>query len=454
MSDFKKDMKIFSCFDGFKFDQDKEKRETLHDIIQENNNIILDCYSHQAYFKEILPNILKVSRSKNYYSRLVKRGFKHKSPFFTILLKAIKEINENKRKIYLPVKVKRFNIYKLPQIELVKTKKVKVEKMIEKKLENLQLQKEKLSKYNDLIKDLLASSTAFNINKFMTPKNISPLDTLNLSSTNNFIKRKFNSTGRIKNLDLSPTTKDESTYYKSDIKCKTLSRNNSYNILNSPIFNKSSINYIYGKCKEEIDHGNKVAENVFRFDKKVSKSIEKKLLKNNKSTDTYKLKKIIEDKGKKKNKYAKLEENNIKLIKKKINEKISDSYAYKNRKEFQESLKNNEKVYAYNLYLDEMNRIYNKMSKRLKIERKKIDKIETLCDDGYKKKEYLKNKIDKYNKRHKEEIKVKNIINNDEFYILNNNNNKEQIGSLLPKLLSLKNNCLHEITVGNFINKK
>ena len=101
-----------------------------------------------------------------------------------------------------------------------------------------------------------------------------------------------------------------------------------------------------------------------------------------------------------------------------------------------------------------MNRIYNKMSKRLKIERKKIDKIETLCDDGYKKKEYLKNKIDKYNKRHKEEIKVKNIINNDEFYILNNNNNKEQIGSLLPKLLSLKNNCLHEITVGNFINKK
>ena len=171
------------------------------------------------------------------------------------------------------------------------------------------------------------------------------------------------------------------------------------------------------------------------------------------STDS--LKKIIEgDKYKNKNKYAKLEENNIKLIKKKLNEKISDFYAYQNRKEFQEILKNNENTQAYNIYLDEMNRINEKMGKRSVIERKRIEKIESLCDDGFKRKEYLKNRIDIFNKRHKEEKKQKNIILNDDFYIMNKNNEKDQIGSLLPKILSLRNNCLHEITVGNFFIKK
>ena len=36
----------------------------------------------------------------------------------------------------------------------------------------------------------------------------------------------------------------------------------------------------------------------------------------------------------------------------------------------------------------------------------------------------------------------------------NRNNDKEQLGTLLPKLLSLRKTCLEEITVGNFLNKK
>ena len=137
-----------------------------------------------------------------------------------------------------------------------------------------------------------------------------------------------------------------------------------------------------------------------------------------------------------------------------MNEKISDFYAYQNRKEFKEILKNSESTHAYNLYLDEMNRINEKMDRRRFVERKRIDKIQTLCDEGFKKKEYLKNKIDKYNKRHKEYNQQDNLIPNDNFYIINRNNDKDQMGTLLPKLLSLRKTCLDEITVGNFLNKK
>ena len=69
-----------------------------------------------------------------------------------------------------------------------------------------------------------------------------------------------------------------STYYKSGIKFNSLTRNNSFNFFNIkslPVVDKSSISYIYDKCKEEIDHGNKVAENVFKYNEKISKSIEK-----------------------------------------------------------------------------------------------------------------------------------------------------------------------------------
>lgn len=446
--EFQKDIMAFSCFDSFNLDDDKENREILDETIKENKEELLDFFSQHEYYKDILPNIVKINKRNNFYEKMVKKGFKHKSPFFQILLKAIQGVSDEKHKIFIPKKVKRLNIYKMPEIELLKIKKNKVDKNSKKKLKNLQIEKEKLLKYTELINKQLASS--FNKNN-KTPKLISPLNTLNLSSTINSSNRQFYSNEKIsKNLELSPSNKDQSTYYKSSIKFKTLSKNKSCMI--SPINSlKNNINYIFDKCQEEIEHGNKVAEKFFKYDKKISESIEKKLNKNNNKT-TERLKKIIEDK--KKNKYAKLEENNIRNIKRKINEKISDFYAFKNRREFKEVLKGGENTHAYNIYMDEMDKINEKMERHRSIERKKIEKIEILCDDEFKKKEYLKNKIDKFIKRHKETEKQKNIIPNDNFYILSRNNEKDQIGKLLPKLLSLRNVCLNEITVGNFLNKK
>ena len=145
------------------------------------------------------------------------------------------------------------------------------------------------------------------------------------------------------------------------IKFNTLTKYNSLNAIISP----RNINYIYDKCMDGIENGNKIASKVLKLNKKIKQNIEKKM----KNIRNFKgLEKIINEKGKKRDKYNQLVENNIKLIKKKINEKISDDYAYKNRKEFQELLKENEKTHIYNLYLDEMNKFIERMNRHRTIE--------------------------------------------------------------------------------------
>ena len=184
---FKKDMKMFNCFKSFNLEDNKEKRESFHETIKENNEQIIDCYSQQ-YFKEILPNILKVNRSNYFYDKLVKRGFKHKSPFFKVLLKAIKDINEKRLKIDIPYREKLLNIYRKPEIELLKIKKKKIDNNTQKKLKNIKINKENLNKYTNLVNEQLASINPLKINQIKTPKILSPLSTLNLNKTNNSFK--------------------------------------------------------------------------------------------------------------------------------------------------------------------------------------------------------------------------------------------------------------------------
>ena len=456
--EIKKDINLPNCFHSFELDDKKDKRETFHDIIQENNDYLLNFFEQQSYYRELMPLIRKSNKGHLFYSKIVRKGFKHKSPFFKAIFKAIEEINKTKNKNLIQNRPKRLNLYKLPQIELLKLKKKKVEQLSAKKLKDVEKRNERYNKYKSMIKDYLASSSSINFNPSKNEqKLISPRDTLNLNNTSNSFNNNINSNKNfIKKLSFSPLSKDLSTFYMSNYKIKSLSRNKSYNnstFMNSPKYNKSNINYIYDKCIEEIEHGKDVAKKVFKLDKKITRSIEKKLKKNK---ITNKDKNIIEDKNQKKNKYIKLEENNYAEIKRKMNAKISYFYAYNNRKEFHELIKNNENAHAYILYLDEISKINERIGRHRKIERKRIDKVEILCDEGFRKKEYLKNKIDIFNKKHRDLEKQVDLIPNDDFYISNTSNkgNKiEQMGTLLPKLLSSREKCLKKITVGNSLNQ-
>ena len=51
--------------------------------------------------------------------------------------------------------------------------------------------------------------------------------------------------------------------------------------------------------------------------------------------------------------------------------KVSDDYAYLNRKEYNEFMKDNDTIFAYQIYLNEMNKINEKIAKK-KLLKKKI----------------------------------------------------------------------------------
>ena len=77
------------------------------------------------------------------------------------------------------------------------------------------------------------------------------------------------------------------------------------------------------------------------------------------------------------------------------------------------------------------------------MEKKNTSLVENLLEDTYKKKEFLKRKVDNYYIKHAKdnEIKMFYIQNKDEF-CENKDNDKEQIkGTLLPKLIDLKDYC-------------
>ena len=76
-------------------------------------------------------------------------------------------------------------------------------------------------------------------------------------------------------------------------------------------------------------------------------------------------------------------------------------------------------------------------------EKQKLNQIETLLDDVYKKKNYLKNKIRNYSNNRKLEIEKEeyiknNMVFNDDYFLVNEKKEEEHKGTLVPKLLSQK----------------
>ena len=158
-----------------------------------------------------------------------------------------------------------------------------------------------------------------------------------------------------------------------------------------------------------------------------------------------------------KNKYKIKEIENFNDIKRKMDIKISDFYAYFNRKEYEKEIKNKVISKAYEFYLKDINKINQKNEKKIKIEKKSIKKIKFLLEDINKGKQLLKNKINEYNVKYQYLKDINNIV-------VNNLENDEQNSSesiktidifdpptnrpekkkkiILPKLLLKKNSII------------
>ena len=431
------------CFENLKFDLDNKENQTIQDLIKEDKQHMIDFFSKQPYYREMMPKIIKASRGTAFYHGLIKKGVKYQSEFFKIIMKSIEKVKEGE-KIKTTKGKKEIHLYKLPKIKELMLKKKKIKNNDLKKIKIIQLRKEHFDRYREQIKKQLFPSTTINVNNSTSvPKNISFYNTIinnNIISanfSNSLFDKNWNSTGKIsQNTFSTPYNNDISTYYKTN-NFRNLTRNKSikmkYNNLND-ISNSNNVNDLVNKCVEEIINGKEVKGNVSNYNKKLTRKIQHKL-KTNKIENRDK--KIIEEKNKKKDKYIKLEEKNYANIKRKINQKISNSLAYQNRKELMEILKSNKNAKSYMLHLNEMNKINKILGERRIVERERIHKVKSLCDYGFIKNEYLNRQIDKINNKNKQLNKLSRSVE-----IIPNHNKKEinpLKGTLVENLFSLKN---------------
>ena len=421
--------------------------DSYHEIIDNYSDTIVKFFEKNREFKEIIPDIKKGKRANFLYKRLVYKGMQFQSPFMKALMKMVKEY-EKKNKVEI-AKREFTGLYKLSNLDLIKLKLEKLERFKRIKLKDINVKNDEPNSTNNLKRsfsnfslNMTPKTQKFNLNSSLNDSNYSFNNNKNFSLSNRFSKN----SSKINNKELS-------TYYKSDTNFKNLSLN-TFNLF-SPKINKAA--YLIDKCLDEIDSGNIVSENMNKVSENFSKSIRQKY----KTIEFMQKAKILNLDTLGIKKYKKLELNNLNEIKRKLNEKISDTFAYNNRKGFNEQIKNAESTDAIYIYLHNMEKTNKRLENKRNIQRKNIRKIESLCEDEFAKKEYLKKRIDGFNKKHRNEKRIKNFNSYDEFFLTNRKNNEDNneddnynTNGFLPKLLALRKECLKENTVGELFLKK
>ena len=421
--------------------------DSYHEVIDNYSDTIVKFFEKNREFKEIIPDIKKGKRANFLYKRLVYKGMQLQSPFMKALMKIVKEY-EKKNKVEI-AKREFTGLYKLSNLDLIKLKLEKLERFKRIKLKDINVKNDEPNSTNNLKRsfsnfslNMTPKTQKFNLNSSLNDSNYSFNNNKNFSLSNRFSKN----SSKINNKELS-------TYYKSDTNFKNLSLN-TFNLF-SPKINKAA--YLIDKCLDEIDSGNIVSENMNKVSENFSKSIRQKY----KTIEFMQKAKILNLDTLGIKKYKKLELNNLNEIKRKLNEKISDTFAYNNRKGFNEQIKNAESTDAIYIYLHNMEKTNRRLENKRNIQRKNIRKIESLCEDEFAKKEYLKKRIDGFNKKYRNEKRIKNFNSYDEFFLTNRKNNEDNneddnynTNGFLPKLLALRKECLKENTVGELFLKK
>jgi hypothetical protein len=427
-------------------EEGKEKDdERFHEIIERDKEFILNCYRNQPFYKDSMSKLEKASKGIFYYKRMVKGSLKNKSSFIRVILQSIAKVNQAKKK---PPKKKRrinFNVCKSP-IEEIKKRKLELEKRNKMKL----LEREN----SDIFKKINFSSIEngngrIKLRLLSAGKNVIENFDSNKSSVNNKSRINSSSKNRIlsgltKNLD-SISTKNRSLSRSissnSIFSRKTINNKIDYN---SPEKRIKHFNYILSKCQDEIAHGNRIGGKFEKFTNEINDNLANiKQNRDNKEDNNIQDQKIIEEKVTNKQKYKLLEIEKFKELKKRIDAKISDNYVYFNRKEYAEKIKDKRKEEEYDLYLENINKIIEEIEKKKIKEKEKFHEVDYLLEDVYKKKQYLKNKINNYRfnrimEKEKEQYMKDNIVFNDDFFFLEEKKQEDNKGTLIPKLLLKK----------------
>ena len=374
------------------------KSKTVQNKIKQYRSNIKIRYENEPNFIKIMPTIERQAKTNNIYETLIKNGVKSNSSLIKLIYRTIMNIEERSKNENLNKIKKKIKLYKLPSIKELKAKKEQFEKKNMKKIKLIKLKKKKFEDYKSLIrKKIFFSSTTKNFdNNNKIRINLEKRKLPNMRNNISFNNKELSispsgtrlNTESIKDSSIIFTKKNESNS-NSFFNEKS---NNSFIISN---FNKSMD--IIKKCEKGIKKGNYVNNFINNYKIDLDRSIRLRVKSNDLLDLDYK---IIEEKNKKKNKYIKLEENRIKKIKESKEEKMSENFAYENRKEFAELIKNDD-IKALDIQIREIKKINENLKKRFKKEQKQIKKVIEMANAGLKRTISIKNKIDIINKKNK-----------------------------------------------------
>ena len=283
------------------------KNNSFHEIVANRIDKMIKLYEKNEDFHDIMPFINKHKTTAENNKKLVYTKMKFHTPFMKTSVNNVKKIEARKNNIKL-TKNKINELYKQSDYDLKKLKMKTIERF--KKLKELDLKNDS----SILHKYLIRNSSDFNENmKAKTSKinkNFSFNDSYSLNNSNNNFSMSNIFTKNTNN------SKEKSTYYKSD----TNFRNISFKTLkiNTPKINEAK--YIIYRCGEEMDSCKEVNESMNKMDEALSKTIKNsyKSIKLSSETGLFNLDNIAFKK------YKIMETNNLKEIKRKMNEKISD----------------------------------------------------------------------------------------------------------------------------------
>ena len=467
-------LKSTSCFTSVSTrysDVESKYRKSFHDSIKDSKNTIFNLFEREPVYKDKMPIISKSNRGNVMYHKFIKsnlRSEKKQSAFFSGLMKAIKEVQKEKQKQEIPKFKTNFrHYYIIPKIDILRKKREKYGSYLSKKNKTMDDEIRVLKKSNSTLNNMKLSENTFfkNINNFQTNninnitntsnanEAIFSLETLQTFNPNNegSMQNNLKELNELSNFNLtklSLITQPRRVYQSSST--KKLSRQ-SVNL--SDYFQKQEkflyqkkkrMNKILDKCEESLTQAKNVAEDFEKNSKqKDSLDIHNKFKNAMQSDDQ----KVIEDmdKGNKKyQEYKRIQDEKFNNLKKNMDIKLSDEYAYMIRNELQDTFGLNGTVLAYQLYSRDMAKIKEKIENNLQNEKRNIKKVKELLDDVIRKKEFLKYKIDIYKEKQDKFNEIKNYdFKKREPFEDKNYENEELKGSLLPKLLEIREQC-HE----------
>ena len=423
-------------------EEEKSEKKIIHNEIEKDKESILNCYREEPVYKDTLDYMEMKSRGKFYYKSLVKNQINKKSNFLKMILNSISKIKDKDKK---NVNDNRKRGYNLSKLESMRNYKYKIDKRLKlRENSDINIYNNKIKEKNNtnifLISGKKCLESMDNIKKSKFP--------ISLNKNKIFFGIKNNS-GK----DSSITTLKNNISRSLSLKSININNNNETN-LNEEGKKIEKFNDILDKCKKEIKKGGIIGGKMEKFTKRFDKNLLKSKRKiENKVNNVIQDQKIIEEKIKTKQKYKLLEIEKFKELKRKLNIKISDNYAYFNRKKYSEIINEKRKDDEYDLYYEDMNKVYENILENKVKEKSKFNEIENLLENSYKKKNYLKNKISNYNKNKiilmENESKEKN--NYDLIIKKEEEEKDDNIGTLVPALLKKKEDFIKNKKNKNYI---